>query len=350
MNTILWGDCRASLATFKAFGVKAQTCVTSPPYYGLRSYLPDGHPDKALEVGAEETPEQFIAGLVEVFRSVRDVLADTGTAWLNLGDTYGANKQLLGMPWRVALALQSDGWILRQDIVWAKAESGDERVGRAMPESVRDRCSKAHEYIFMLAKSPAYYFDNEAIKEPAQDWGRDRDRSKMRSGTTDPKLKHGGLDKVNHAMGNRRSVWRVSPAGFKGAHFAVYPYKLIEPCVLASTSERGHCPACGAIWIRQVERTAMVINKSARNEERGTRTAAGGTMVSPASSVTTGWAASCACGLAPVPDIVLDPFMGSGTTAGVALKHGRQYIGCELNRDYESLQAERIAQIVKAVA
>ena len=280
MNTILYGDVRQSLKTFAAFGVRAQVCITSPPYFGLR-----GYGDHAAELGKEETPEEFVANLVGVFRLVRDVLADDGVAFLNLGDSAGKNKQILGIPWRVAFALQADGWILRQEIIWAKAESGDAREGRCMPESVRDRFTKAHEQIFLLSKQPSYYFDVDAVKEPAQDWGKPRDRTAMRGGTDDPKLKHGGLSKANHPMGNRRSVWRVNPGGFKGAHFAVFPAALVEPCVLS-----GSRPG----------------------------------------------------------DIVLDPFMGSGTVAGVALKHGRQYIGCELYREYEPLQAQRIAQIVSS--
>jgi len=309
MNTVLFGDCRQSLRTFAAFGVKAQVCVTSPPYFGLRSYG-----DGADEMGKEETPEEFVQNLVEVFRLVRDVLADDGVVFLNMGDSYASRggqgpqtnagamrgsgeqvtksnrfhggeykvKDLIGVPWMLAFALRADGWYLRQEIIWAKAESGDAREGRCMPESVRDRFTKAHEQIFLLSKAPTYYFDVDAVKEPAQDWGKARDRTNMRGGTDDPKLKHGGLSKVNHPMGNRRSVWRVNPGGFKGAHFAVFPAALVEPCVLS-----GSRPG----------------------------------------------------------DIVLDPFMGSGTVAGVALKHGRQYIGCELYESYRELQGQRIAQI-----
>lgn len=311
MNTVLFGDARASLATFKAFGVKAQMCVTSPPYFRQRDYGVEG------QFGQEETPEEYVANLVDVFRGVRDLLADDGTFWLNIGDGWASRggqgpqtnagaqrgsgvqvtksarfhggeykeKDLFGIPWMLAFALRADGWYLRQEIIWAKAESGDAREGRCMPSSATDRFTTSHETIFLLSKQPKYHFDADAVKEPAQDWGKPRDRSNMRGGTTDPHLKHGGLSRVDHPMGNRRSVWRVSPAGFKGAHFAVYPWRLIEPCVLA-----GSRPG----------------------------------------------------------DIVLDPFMGSGTTAGVALKHGRQYIGCELNREYESLQAERIASIISA--
>lgn len=312
-NTIIFGDCRSTLKRWADDGVRAQMCVTSPPYFGLRDY---GH---SGQIGLESTPMEYIDTMVDVFRCVREVLADDGTLWLNMGDSYGGGggnpqhlaqwaekigdprkggkkvsaghdvkraprptglkpKNLLGIPWRVALALQNDGWILRQDIIWAKGTSGLRREGNVMPESVRDRCTKAHEYLFLLSKKPSYYFDANAIKEPAKDWGT-RDRATFRGGTNDPKLKHHGLSDCSHEMGNRRSVWRVNPTPYNGAHFATFPPALIEPCILAGSREG---------------------------------------------------------------DIVLDPFMGSGTTAEVAIKHRRQYLGCELNRDYEALQTERI--------
>lgn len=274
-NFVDFGDCRDSMRQWVKEGVKAQTCVTSPPYYGLRDYGHDG------QIGLEQTPEQYIAAMVEVFRCVRDVLEDDGTLWLNIGDSYartagddstkqtdgglktgrtgksaqlfkkGNNrppegikaKDLIGIPWMLAFALRADGWYLRQDIIWHKPNP--------MPESVRDRCTKAHEYIFLLSKSDRYFFDNEAMKEPAVD-GETR---------------------------NRRSVWTVATHPYKGAHFATFPPALIEPCILAGSRPN---------------------------------------------------------------DIVLDPFMGSGTTAAVAAKHGRRYIGCELNEEYGDLQDERI--------
>jgi DNA modification methylase len=286
-------------------GVKAQMCVTSPPYFGLRDY---GHPG---QIGLEPTPEAYIAAMVEVFRCVRDVLADDGTLWLNLGDSYGAvggdtyagfnkrwngtggagskqdatlagvtdrkiatglkPKNLLGIPWRVALELQADGWILRQDIIWHKPNP--------MPESVRDRCTKAHEYIFLLSKSERYYFDSEAMKEPAIC---DRIRGPALHRDAISTNGNGGLSRREpQETRNRRSVWTVATQPYSGAHFATFPPALIEPCILA-----GSRPA----------------------------------------------------------DIVLDPFMGSGTTAQVAQQLGRQYIGCELNPQYLSLQSERTAQ------
>jgi DNA modification methylase len=286
-------------------GVKAQMCVTSPPYFGLRDY---GHPG---QIGLEPTPEAYIAAMVEVFHCVRDVLADDGTLWLNLGDSYGAvggdtyagfnkrwngtggagskqdatlagvtdrkiatglkPKNLLGIPWRVALELQADGWILRQDIIWHKPNP--------MPESVRDRCTKAHEYIFLLSKSERYYFDSEAMKEPAIC---DRIRGPALHRDAISTNGNGGLSRREpQETRNRRSVWTVATQPYSGAHFATFPPALIEPCILA-----GSRPA----------------------------------------------------------DIVLDPFMGSGTTAQVAQQLGRQYIGCELNPQYLSLQHERTAQ------
>jgi DNA modification methylase len=318
MNFVEFGDCREIMRDWVKEGIKAQMCVTSPPYFGLRDY---GH---AGQIGLEQTPEQYIAAMVEVFRCVRDVLADDGTLWVNLGDSYGAvggntyagfnerwngtggagskqdaalvgvtdrkiatglkPKNLLGIPWRVALALQADGWILRQDIIWHKPNP--------MPESVRDRCTKAHEYIFLLSKSERYYFDSEAMREPcSEDMKRRAAKGHTRGagGKVDASRQDADTLRGEHAKvidvsngRNRRSVWTVATRPYKGAHFATFPPALIEPCILA-----GSRPG----------------------------------------------------------DIVLDPFMGSGTTAAVAKQHGRQYIGCELNEDYWPLQEERIRAI-----
>jgi len=305
--TVHIGDCRDSMRQMPEQSV--HTCVTSPPYFGLRDYGHDG------QIGLEPTPDEFVAALVEVFREVRRVLRDDGTLWLNLGDSYGATggdahsgfnerysgtggegskqnamldgikdrkhatglrpKNLLGIPWRVAFALQQDGWYLRQDIIWHKPNP--------MPESVRDRCTKAHEYIFLLSKEPRYYFDAEAIREPAkwERWGHQTE-NKKHSGTAGH-LGGKRLDElpVKDAK-NRRSVWTISTKPYSGAHFATFPPDLIEPCVLAG------CPV-------------------------------GGT--------------------------VLDPFGGSGTTAGVALKHGRQAVLCELNPEYAALIPDRVADV-----
>ena len=332
------GDCRDIMRRWASKGVKAQTCVTSPPYFGLRDY---GHPG---QIGLEQTPEQYIAAMVEVFRCVRDALADDGTLWLNIGDSYAANrayqvpstkggpkhsdsqsaggkgstvptgmkpKDLIGIPWMLAFALRADGWYLRQDIIWHKPNP--------MPESVTDRCTKAHEYIFLLSKSERYFFDSEAMKEPAalssiSRWAQDVDsqrgsdrvpgktngamkavggpRSKPRkqNSTNDSfvpgAMAHSGLHREGSEREpetrNRRSVWTVATRPYTGAHFATYPPALIAPCILA-----GSRPG----------------------------------------------------------DVVLDPFMGSGTTAQVAQDLGRKAIGCELNPEYLALQTERTAQL-----
>ena len=302
---ILQGDCRETLRSLPDGSVNC--CVTSPPYYGLRDYGVDG------QIGLEPTPEEYVAQMVSVFREVRRVLRDDGTCWLNLGDSYYAAgwesrrrsqigsggfapedrrshtgvveglkvKDLIGIPWRVAFALQADGWWLRQDIIWSKPNP--------MPESVTDRCTKAHEYIFLLSKSAKYYYDNDAVKEPVAestvgrgkvDFGGAKGREyKKGIQQADPNYR-GGSEQWGRTFDytesckngrNRRSVWTVATTPYAEAHFATFPPKLIEPCILAG------CPE-------------------------------GGT--------------------------VLDPFGGSGTTGMVALKHKRNAILCELNSAY----------------
>ena len=308
MNKIEFGDCRETMRRWKEQGIKAQTCVTSPPYYGLRDYGHEG------QIGLEETPEEYIKAMVEVFRCVWDVLKDNGTLWLNIGDSYARNgggveskmntvhkmgvgqkatylaggmqsinrvpkglkeKDLIGIPWMMAFALRADGWYLRQDIIWHKPNP--------MPESVTDRCTKAHEYIFLMSKSQKYYYDADAIKEQSTSKSEGiRFGGNKYGDDDDPKFatKSGNVSK-EYDKANKRSVWTVTTKPYAGAHFAVFPFKLIEPCILAG---------------------------------------------------------------APVGGIVLDPFMGSGTTAQVAQNLGRQYIGCELNPDYCQLQNIRTAQ------
>jgi DNA modification methylase len=361
MNKVIFGDCRDTMRDLKAQGVRVQMCVTSPPYFGLRDY---GHPG---QIGLEKTPSEFVAAMVEVFDCVRELLADDGVLWLNLGDSYwsqtatqgrneskstistlsghGADgrspaldlqkprtyrrqsnglkpKDMIGIPWRVAFALQEAGWYLRQDIIWHKPNP--------MPESVTDRCTKAHEYLFLLTKSERYFFDAEAIKERSvsdhiagnnshkgatayqQEAGEhhrtkaglvayaQKQRSKRDSfkrddskraevipgqtvGTHRPDREESTWDTE---MRNRRSVWTVATVPYKGAHFATFPPDLIEPCILA-----GSRPG----------------------------------------------------------DLVFDPFMGSGTTAQVAQQLGRQWIGCELNTEYAPLQQARTAQTALAI-
>ncbi len=299
-DTILFGDCRQTL---KEFDEKARMCVTSPPYYGLRDYGGEEN-----QIGQEQTPEEYIDEMVSVFRLVRDCLTDDGTLWLNIGDSYYnyrkdgcipkqtfsknrqdlpittprrsnklqgyKDKDLIGIPWMLAFALRKDGWYLRQDIIWHKPNP--------MPESVRDRCTKSHEYIFLLSKNKNYYYDNEAIKEPAKDWGtRDRTNGKYHNEGTGLQP-HTGLTK-SYPTKNKRSVWSVTKKPYKGAHFATFPPELIEPCVKAGSQEG---------------------------------------------------------------DIVLDPFMGSGTTATVAKSLNRDYIGCELHEEYGTLIQKRIQDYV----
>ena len=270
-DTILFGDCRETLSQIDE---KVRMCVTSPPYYGLRNYG-----DEGKQIGLEDTPEEYINNLVNIFRSVRNCLSDDGTLWVNIGDSYynyrpgkgqalvkqtvSATKQdlpdkcarrgnkldglkekdLIGIPWMLAFALRADGWYLRQDIIWHKPNP--------MPESVRDRCTKSHEYIFLFSKSKNYYFDVDAIKESTID---------------------------GKGLKRKRSVWTVNTTPYKGAHFAVFPQELIEPCIKAGSE---------------------------------------------------------------VGDIVLDPFMGSGTTAMVSKMLDRNYIGCELSKDYGDLIDQR---------
>jgi DNA modification methylase len=307
--TILRGDVRQRLAELADGSV--QTCITSPPYWGLRDYGHDG------QIGLEQTPDAYVAEMVAVFREVRRVLADDGTCWVNLGDSYAGSgkgrnadgsihesalaakqgtssgtiigtltksdlpdglkpKDLVGIPWRVAFALQSDGWWLRQDIIWAKPNP--------MPESVTDRCTKAHEYLFLLTKSARYYYDAASVAEASITNDARRPYGSEGAWQMDGRaegMKHGGkLRAVEDVSSrNRRSVWTIATKPYSGAHFAVMPEALVEPCVLA-----------------------------------GSR----------------------------LGDTVLDPFAGSGTVGVVALKHGRDFIGAELNPDYAAMAEARI--------
>jgi DNA modification methylase len=383
LNRCHFGDVRSVLCRMIADGVKVNTIVTSPPYWGLRSYLPEGHPDKTHEIGSEPTLREFIDGMVAVFNLCREVLHDDGTMWVNMGDSYAGSwgsqgrgysgigegglsarqiaaaqrkttgtgtirdegikpKDLMGQPWRLAFALQDAGWWLRQDIIWHKPNP--------MPESIKDRCTKAHEYMFLLSKSERYYFDQDAIRTPlsaetkAQSFDtmdfKARDKYKMPDGWNTGDGVHGSFhpegrekgakaargtgvgwgyaegepkprtkgsknsfareskntagehgqkpqhrpdrDEVHYAnSANKRSVWTVATEAYPGSHFATFPTKLIEPCVLAG------CPV-------------------------------GGT--------------------------VLDIFFGSGTTGEVSQALGRNYIGIELNEANEPLQRERLRQ------
>jgi DNA modification methylase len=423
---ILTGDCRELLPTLP--GGSVQCCVTSPPYFGLRDYGVHG------QIGLESTVESFVAEMVGVFREVRRVLADDGTLWLNLGDSYAAGKSgrtdhgsgdptsrlgperdglpggtppgpvayrkptdglkpkdLIGIPWRVAFALQSDGWYLRQDIIWAKPNP--------MPESVRDRCTKSHEYLFMFSKRPRYYFDAAAIAEPVTQSTIERlsqpnlanqNGSDRVPGKTNGAMKAVGgetrnkrsvwtiestgnrdreclaiiesdlaptdkLDAIKSMMGGAQSsVWRIATQPTKQAHFATFPEALVEPCILAGTSERGQCRECGRPWVRVVERETSTPArvggaKTAGADVHNSSNRPGGFYDS--ATVTTGWSPSCTCDAGnPVPQTILDPFAGSGTTLGVANRLGRHSVGIELNPEYVPMIERRTAQLALEVA
>ncbi len=382
--TLLQGDALEVLRTIPSGSV--QCCVTSPPYYGLRDYGVAG------QIGLECTPDEYISRLLAVFAEVRRVLRDDGTLWLNLGDTYAANrgyqvaqtkdedtkrangefnhmpmkvasfgvkpKDLIGIPWRVALALQADGWWLRSDIIWSKPNP--------MPESVTDRPTRAHEYIFLLAKSARYYYDAEAIKEPstfnAVDWNADGTpkRESMIRGEFEGKGQEPGREafRAISASRNRRDVWAIPTQPYPGAHFATYPEDLVEPCILAGTSARGACPQCGAPLERLVtqDATPRIDRLAPRTHLSGNDSMAAGVrksgdyMNGPELAAwkcehpsTSAWASSCTCGRGDrTPCAVLDPFSGSGTTGAVALRLGRSYIGIELNPDYIALSEKRL--------
>jgi DNA modification methylase len=389
-NQIIQGDALTVLKSLPDGFV--QTCVTSPPYYGLRSYLPDGHTDKPLEIGLEGTPEAYIARLVEVFREVKRVLRPDGTLWLNCGDSYagggthstGRNdenaadlerraalyqtgrvkatttpqtrstitinhgckpKDLLMIPARLALALQSDGWYLRSDIIWHKPN--------CMPESVEDRPTTAHEHIFLLAKSERYYYDADAIREPGQEWS-GQSGTFARSNGKATLLTVPGQEHVSHRINrddrvpagrNKRSVWTVATMPYNQAHFAVFPAKLIEPCILAGSSPRA-CEHCGAPWERvtEVERAEATNN----HQRFGSHVKAGANRQYQVviSKNTTGWQPTCPCTQEGTGRcVVLDPFVGAGTVALVAIRHVRDWLGVELNPDYIKLAEKRIAYV-----
>ncbi len=383
--TIHLGDCREILRGLPANSVHC--CVTSPPYFGLRDYGCDG------QIGLESTPAEFVAQMVAVFREVRRVLRDDGVLWLNLGDSYNAYnggagpssslsrgaqtkerpkletgyglrvkslkpKDLIGIPWMVAFALREDGWFLRQEIIWHKPNP--------MPESVTDRCTKSHEQMFLLTKSERYYFDAHAIAEKSEHAGESRAfNTAKKSGRVVSGSKGTGNESpdaepvVVGETRNKRSVWTVSTKPYGGAHFAVFPPDLIEPCILAGTSEHGCCPDCGTPWRRVIEKDRKATRPGNETKigrasddpdspyERHSGTIVGNRDPQRHCTVTktVGWEAGCECGVGTqVPCVVLDPFTGSGTTAEVARKNGCHFVGCELNPDYLKLAADRFKQ------
>jgi DNA modification methylase len=429
--TVHGGDCREVLANLPAASV--QCVVTSPPYWGLRDYGVDG------QLGLEDTPEEYVAHLVDVFRAVRRVLRPDGTLWLNLGDSYAAKrrgsdlgwaksrltnpgtlqkaqaaalrdtgerhrgkgagvkeKDLIGIPWRVAFALQEDGWYLRSDIIWAKTNP--------MPESVTDRPTKAHEYLFLLTPSPRYFYDADAIREPAPDpdqaiakgqaelgladvasvrplrdrfpsgWASgpgshatvehargDRARSFARSGPVSELVLPGQTAAQHRADRedlvpsgrNRRSVWPIATQPYPGAHFATFPEALVDPCVLAGTSEAGCCASCGAPWVRIEGETVAAPGRGSGTTRRKYRHEEGGGVSdhpgrqayafpwSPTATPTLGWRSDCEHAGDPVPCVVLDPFAGTGTVAVVAQRLSRRAVLIDLNPEYLEQQLQR---------
>lgn len=337
------------------------TVCTSPPYYGLRDY---GAGDNQL--GLEDSPEKYAEALVEVFREIKRVLRKDGTLWLNLGDSYAGSyegglksKDLIGIPWRVAFALQKDGWYLRSDIIWSKPNP--------MPESVKDRPTKAHEYVFLFAHPDSgghYYYDADAIREPLKGatFQRNQYRWNSHQRTHDPNEKREGSNRgapiSEDALirgGNKRTLWDVPPASFKGAHFAVWPPKLVMPMIKAGTSAYGRCAACGEPFKRVSERfvghSTSCPKTQAAHDARGGAGNPVGTVGKSGSgrvdgySRTLGWETGCSCvedNPWPEPCVVLDPFSGSATTGAVALQLGRNYVGIDLNEDYLDIACCRI--------
>ena len=425
MITIKIGDCREVLKKLpeKSF----YTCVTSPPYFGLRDYgtgtwvggdpncphkrttkigktVPTTTGHQAMhehgdvvgdaiyktqcpkcgavredkQIGLEETPEEFIANMVDVFREIRRVLRDDGTLWLNLGDSYSGSgkgpssalngahhnlenthskivpsglkpKDLIGIPWRVALALQADGWYLRQDIIWHKPNP--------MPESVQDRCTKAHEYIFLLTKSPKYYFDNHGISEEANYQG------VMRGGSTARYEQNNFAgDNREYDRRNKRSVWSVKPATFKEAHFAVFPTELIEPCIKAGCPEKV-CANCGTAYEKKFEVVEPAAVKAANQQRSQTKEfdssmGGGGTsfkghsgnfkadgtpMVKQKRLVGLQQMCSCDTNETRVSQVV-DHFGGSGTTGVVSDRLGLNATVVELNKEYVKIAETRVTE------
>lgn len=410
---VIVGDVIDGLRTLPDNSV--QCCVTSPPYWGLRDYGVDG------QIGLEPTPKDFTDKMVEVFEEVRRVLRPDGTCWVNIGDSYaravekggsGPNgkhdfipdygnarklmasskvgssdgvvgradrpgtratagglkpKDLVGIPWRLAFALQDAGWWLRSEIIWHKRSP--------MPESVTDRPTKSHEQIFLLTKSESYFFDQEAVKEPATG------NAHHRGDGVNPKAKTPGKNSRIHVARtgaspqsrqnesfsaavaglvesrNIRTVWTISSESFKGAHFATFPTEIPRRAISAGTSEKGCCPTCGTPWRRIIEKDRVAtrpgidskINRASDDPDSPYERQSGMIVGNrdPKRHMTTtntvGWEPGCECGCAEtVPCVVLDPFSGSGTSGMVATEMGRIYIGCELNPEYAEMSRKRI--------
>lgn len=409
-NQIQLGD---ALALAQEMPDQAVHCIiTSPPYWGLRNYgvgyvswpavyfvpvagLPELEiPAQTCALGMEADPWAYVGHLVLIFRELRRVLRKDGTLWLVLGDSYAGSwgnyapggikgkqrhqtdsgkrwdrrayqdtkilpptagcpmlkpKDMVGIPWRIAFALQADGWYLRSDVIWNKSNT--------MPESVRDRPTKSHEHVFMSSQSKRYFYDKEAISEDTTD-KEYRTKGKVRSSRysipnmLDGEYRKGGslhLQKGGRLKRNRRSVWSIPTIPYAGPHFATYPPKLIEPCLLSSTSAKGVCPECGAQWRRAME----IKSYKAEGRELRPNVVSGqgsaqqsGNYWRPPDKKDLGWEPTCQCGRADViPAVVLDPFLGTGTTAQVAIQHRRDWAGFELSEEYISLARERLASL-----
>lgn len=378
--TVLPGDALAVLRTLP--DEVARCCVTSPPYWGLRDYGAEG------QIGLEPTPEEYVARMVEVFREVRRVLADDGTLWLNLGDSYAANrpyqvtptkwaaleqgtsstvppglkpKDLVGIPWRVAFALQADGWYLRSEIIWAKPNP--------MPESVTDRPTKAHEQVFLLSKRATYFWDQEGVREesaPENIAHHNRYHAKGSGNAYHNKVNmavggnlglRGNANQATASGRNPRSVWTIATQPFSGAHFAVMPPELARRCILAGSSEKGRCSGCGKVWERVVdleadqrdpkpysaaEQKTGLAGGSAANAKPKVRRSEGGSALPSRIRILTGWRPTCPCSAPREPDVILDPFAGAGTTGLVACQLGRSFIGIELNPANVAMAERRI--------
>ena len=417
-NKFLQGDVLDVLKTLPNNSV--HMCVTSPPYFGLRVY--EGG---EREIGCEQSPEEYVQKLIEIFMEVHRVLRTDGTLWLNLGDSYASNgiyigsykerhpehtdlhvkdsdrypqarkgtrggeykikaKDLMGIPWRVILSLQECGWYLRRDIVWAKSVSFcSTYVGSCMPEPVRDRPVSSHEYLFLMSKSPRYYYDYEGVKEPTS--------TKPRSlGNKTPfgvvKRNDVGTDRMTTTWGspsgrNLRSVWTINPKPFPGAHFATFPPRLIEPAIRAGTSEYGCCSECGEQYARVIEKgnpdekhkklcgadstgkyngesekwrkqdalgknTYTGFNARWKAKQQNASDVKRRILEGMVEKKTVSWTKSCTCSSTQLSrPLVLDPFMGSGTTALVSLMNGRDFVGIELNPEYIKMAEKRVAHL-----
>jgi DNA modification methylase len=375
--TLYVGDAAEVLACLPADSIDC--VVTSPPYWALRDYGVEG------QIGLEPTPQEFVERLVGVFAGVRRVLAPHGTLWLSIGDSYNSTrnhgvgensgltnperqrrlaadvgrhkpslkpKDLVGIPWRLALAMQDDGWFLRAEVIWEKANP--------MPESVEDRPARSHEQVFLFSKSARYFYDHVAVREPVSGTANSRGSGMNPKAMVHADASSGVKQNASAAAAfadltsrrNLRSVWRVASRPFPGAHFAVFPPDLVEPCILAGTSAAGGCSACGKPWLPINERRSLSRHElpTSHPEYRPTRyegkheeTNGGGQRY--LDIVTVGWEPSCACDAPARPAVVLDPFMGSGTTALVARKLGRHAVGIELKPEYAALSAERLQQL-----